>query len=194
MIQTAMFFVDCEASSLSDRSFPIEIAWVDERGQGESYLICPEPNWHDWSPKAETMHGISHAMLHEHGHPTVVVAQRVLSVLEGQTLVSDNPSWDQQWIGRLLATVWHDPLPMTHVNHVLAQEIRRLAQSNSAVYDTPEYHRQTRLLLDRGQNIVGKAKYNALLEAGSQHRALVDAQILYRSWRIAKDEIDSLLA
>jgi DNA polymerase III epsilon subunit-like protein len=193
MIETAMFFIDCEASSLSDRSFPIEVAWVDEMGQGDSRLILPEPDWRDWSATAEAMHGISYAMLREQGISAPIVAQHVLDVLKDHTLVSDNPGWDQQWIGRLLAIIGHDPLPVIHMNHVMAQEIQRLAQSNSAVYDTPEYHRQSRLLLDQGQNIVGAAMYNALLQARTRHRAFVDAQILYRSWRRAKDEIDSLL-
>jgi hypothetical protein len=188
-----MFFVDCEASSFADISYPIEIAWVDEIGRGESHLIRPEPDWCDWSLQAESMHGIHSAVLYEHGKPASIVAQRVVDVLEGNTLVSDNPTWDQQWIGRLLAIISHDPLPIIPLNHVLSQEIQRLQQSNSAVFDTPEYHHQTQLLLDQGQTIIGTAKYNALLEAGQQHRALLDAQTLYRSWRIAKNRIDSLL-
>ncbi len=38
-------FIDVEASSLSEYSFPIEVGWVLEDGTGTSYLIRPEPTW-----------------------------------------------------------------------------------------------------------------------------------------------------
>ena len=42
-----ILFLDFEASSLLPGSFPIEVAWVDETGQGESYLIRPHEGWLD---------------------------------------------------------------------------------------------------------------------------------------------------
>ena len=36
-------FLDIEASSLSNTSYPIEIAWSDGQGNIESYLINPYP-------------------------------------------------------------------------------------------------------------------------------------------------------
>ena len=36
-------FLDFEASSLMKGSFPIEVAWVDQDAQAESYLIKPAP-------------------------------------------------------------------------------------------------------------------------------------------------------
>jgi len=42
-------FIDSEASGLLPGSFPIEIAWVDESGQGESHLIRPAIGWLDES-------------------------------------------------------------------------------------------------------------------------------------------------
>jgi hypothetical protein len=34
-------FLDFEASSLSDESYPVEVAWVFEDGHAESHLIRP---------------------------------------------------------------------------------------------------------------------------------------------------------
>ena len=193
MIDCSMLFVDCEASSLNDDSFPIEIAWVDQTGRGESHLICPPAYWRDWSAQAEQLHCISYAMLQARGEPVTMVADRVIEVCKGQTLVSDNPTWDEQWIGRLLATVAHDPLPFVSLDSIMMKEIQRLQQSNTALFDTPEYHRQARQLLDDGQTIVGAAVYNAVSQAGRRHRALPDAETLYRSWRLTKDQIDHLI-
>ena len=65
-----IYFVDFEASSLRSGSFPIEVAWVNEDGQGESYLIRPAEGWNpEWSPQSERTHGIALAALLEHGVP-----------------------------------------------------------------------------------------------------------------------------
>jgi hypothetical protein len=60
-----IYFMDLEASSLMPGGFPIEIAWVDETGHGESYLIRPADVWLDddrdhpnWSWQSEQVHGI----------------------------------------------------------------------------------------------------------------------------------------
>lgn len=39
------YFLDLEASSLSDNGYPIEVAWVDEFGHAEEYLIHPVEEW-----------------------------------------------------------------------------------------------------------------------------------------------------
>ena len=82
------FFLDVEASSLADGSFPIEVAWVDETGQGEHYLIRPAPRWLDgagfplaWNVGSERLHGISFATLLVEGISHVRVAKRVAQVL-----------------------------------------------------------------------------------------------------------------
>lgn len=40
-------FLDFEASSLSDQSYPVEVAWVFQDGRTESHLINPAPEWVD---------------------------------------------------------------------------------------------------------------------------------------------------
>ena len=54
---TRFYFIDFEASSLSDLSHPLEVAWVDLDGQGESWLISPAPDWTDWSSASEAVLG-----------------------------------------------------------------------------------------------------------------------------------------
>lgn len=46
-------FLDFEASSLAERSYPIEVGWVFEDGAGEAHLIRSAPEWTDWTIAAE---------------------------------------------------------------------------------------------------------------------------------------------
>ncbi|WP_143018167.1 hypothetical protein [Belnapia rosea] len=94
-------FLDLEASSLHYDSFPIEIGWVFGDGSGKSALIRPEPGWKDWSPNAQSLHGISIETLRREGLPAAEVAWWAASSLRGLLVVSDAPSADQQWLNRL---------------------------------------------------------------------------------------------
>jgi hypothetical protein len=90
-------FLDFEASSLSDRSYPIEIAWVFEDGRSEAHLIAPAPGWNDWDDVSESIHGISREMLEAEGEPHDVVATRLVEALAGHDLFASAPSWDGRW-------------------------------------------------------------------------------------------------
>lgn len=95
-------FLDCEASSLSDESYPIEIGWaVDDGRPPESHLIIPHPDWTDWDPAAQAVHGISRRQLFEEGKPGPWVARRMLEVLRGHQVYSDAPE-DRRWTRKLL--------------------------------------------------------------------------------------------
>ncbi len=101
-------FIDFEASSLSGKSYPIEVAWSDQEGQIESWLINPEhypANWIDWDPDSERLHGLSRAYLAEHGTPPLTVAQRMNEQLRDQRLYSDAPEYDGFWLRRLFDSV-----------------------------------------------------------------------------------------
>jgi hypothetical protein len=95
-------FLDFEASSLSDDSYPIEVAWVFEDGRGESYLIHPADGWNDWGATAEAIHGIERARLFSDGTPVETVAARMIAALSGHDLAASAPSWDGKWISVLL--------------------------------------------------------------------------------------------
>ena len=95
-------FLDFEASSLSDDSYPIEVAWVFEDGTGESHLIRPLPQWDDWDADAASTHGISRRTLALEGEPVDVVARRMVDQLTGHVLHASAPSWDGKWMSVLL--------------------------------------------------------------------------------------------
>ena len=87
-----LVFLDFEASSLSKRSYPIEVGWVFEDGKAEAYLIRPAPDWTDWDEEAEAIHHIAPERLWAEGAPhDVVAAQRSPGVGDNacRCLVSD---------------------------------------------------------------------------------------------------------
>ncbi|HET9161035.1 MAG TPA: DUF1810 family protein [Caulobacteraceae bacterium] len=95
-------FLDFEASSLGDDSYPIEVAWVFEDGCEESHLIHPASDWSDWDPAAEAIHGIDRTRLVAEGEPLEAVAQSMLQALGGHTLYASAPSWYGKWLSVLL--------------------------------------------------------------------------------------------
>ena len=97
-------FIDFEASSLSGKSYPIEVAWSDQEGQIESWLINPNlypDTWTDWDPNSQQIHGLSREYLAEHGKPPLIVAERMNQHLQDQILYSDAPDYDGFWLRRL---------------------------------------------------------------------------------------------
>jgi hypothetical protein len=95
-------FLDFEASSLNDDSYPIEVGWVFEDGAEETHLIAPAPGWTDWDEGAQALHGIGREHLRGSGEPAADVAARVLEVLAGHTVFVSAPSWDGKWPSVLL--------------------------------------------------------------------------------------------
>jgi hypothetical protein len=95
-------FLDFEASSLGDDSYPIEVGWVFEDGAEEEHLIRPAPRWTDWDAAAEAMHGLSREKLRAEGEPHERVARRVLDALSSHTVYVSAPSWDGKWLSVLL--------------------------------------------------------------------------------------------
>jgi len=93
--------VDCEASSLRQESYPIEIGWcLADTAEVESHLVVPHADWTDWDPEAEAVHGIGRQVLVDQGLPIDVVAKRMRTALRGRMLYADG-TWDQRWISRL---------------------------------------------------------------------------------------------
>jgi hypothetical protein len=95
-------FLDFEASSLARRGFPIEIAWVFETGEAEAHLIRPAEDWTEWAAEAEAVHRIPRTLLERQGRPVEEVARRAVEALTGHRLYATAPSWDGQWLSRLL--------------------------------------------------------------------------------------------
>ena len=102
--ETYPIFLDCEASSLSTNSYPIEVGWNNSDGTIESYLIniyrYPE-GYDDWSREAQLLHGLSKQYLSEKGKEPQFVVDQMEQRLNGKVLLTDAPDWDAFWIRRL---------------------------------------------------------------------------------------------
>lgn len=96
-------FIDFEASSLSDHSYPIEVAWSMPDGSIESHLIKPAWDWTEWSEAAEKIHGISRKQLQDKGEFAWIVAERMNERLSGiaKIIYCDAPAFDGFWLQRL---------------------------------------------------------------------------------------------
>ena len=95
-------FLDFEASSLSKKSFPVEVAWIFEDGRSASHLIRPAADWTDWSADAERIHGLSRARLEAEGTPIDTLGRDMTETLTGHQLYASAPSWDGKWLSTLL--------------------------------------------------------------------------------------------
>ncbi|MCA1594296.1 MAG: hypothetical protein LC754_17050 [Acidobacteria bacterium] len=94
-------FLDCEASSLSQISYPIEIGFSLPDGTVRAYLIRPEWDWSDWDFNAESVHGLSREEIMAHGLPADHVARLLNDALGGRVAYSDAPEFDGFWLERL---------------------------------------------------------------------------------------------
>lgn len=173
-------FIDFEASSLSDNSYPIEVGWVWEDGREEDHLIKPAPHWIDWDTRAEAIHGITRAELERCGEAHDGVAHRMLDTLSGHDLRASAPSWDGKWLSALLRAAG---LP----RHAL-----RLKDSDDLFAATVE----TQL---SGGYAAGElaAQVAAVLHASEEaappvHRALADARAEQQRWLRIKAALRAL--
>jgi hypothetical protein len=111
-VKRRIAFLDCEASSIDEhRSYPIEVGWCfADTEEAESHLIIPHPDWLDWDPQSQELHGLSRQALFEHGKPGPDVARRLLATLGGIDVYADS-DLDGTWITKLFAaaSVAHPP-------------------------------------------------------------------------------------
>ena len=171
-------FLDFEASSLSDESYPIEVAWVFEDGVSETHLIRPAPLWTDWDPQAALTHGYSRAALLADGEPHLAVARRLVESLTGHALFASAPSWDGKWLSVLLRSAGFP-------RHLLRLQDTEVAQAETiakVLGDTVGAERLaavTAAILDR----VRRKKASLPV----RHRALDDAQQERWAWLRTKE-------
>lgn len=165
-------FLDFEASSLADDSYPIEVGWVWEDGRTESHLLRPAPGWTDWDPAAEAIHGVSRSVLDSDGEPHDAVAHRVLEALGEHRAFASAPSWDGKWLSLLLRSAG---LP----RHALRLQ------------DTDEAHKEAAAEVlhclirpedmdNAASRLLEQARRNT--ERPPAHRALADAQAEREVW------------
>ncbi len=102
-------FIDVEASSLEENSYPIACAWSLPDGRIKNVLIIPEDDWEDWDVCTEDVHGLSREHLFLHGHTCKDVAQEMNEDLDGETVYCHDYYYDQLWIQRLFDAAGSDP-------------------------------------------------------------------------------------
>ncbi|KQI69167.1 hypothetical protein AN189_06235 [Loktanella sp. 3ANDIMAR09] len=118
-----LIFIDFEACSLSEGSWPIEVglAWIEDGTvQSWSSLIRPDLGWDPdaWSDDSAHIHGISRSMLNKAPLASDVALQ-VMDQLHGKLAVSDAPAFDHAWATRLTETVGIVPTTFVDFDSVL---------------------------------------------------------------------------
>lgn len=101
-----MIILDFEASGIMKGGYPIEIAWIRDSGIAISSLIKPSDNWlldkKLWSERSQNVHGINKATLINEGLDIKSVIDLIVNdIKEHETIYSDNPSFEQEWLDRL---------------------------------------------------------------------------------------------
>ena len=169
---TMLVFLDFEASSLGDHSYPIEVGWVWEDGREEAHLIRPAPRWTDWDMKAQAIHGIPRSELEARGEDHAAVARRMVELLADHDLCASAPSWDGKWMSALLraADIPRHTLRLRDSDDVIAEAARAILQPHYPA-EQLEAALETILTLDD------------LREGPPAHRALDDAREEWRKWQ-----------
>ena len=189
-IALSLYFVDIEASSLSSGSFPIEIAWVAASGLGESHLIRPHDEWladgcPGWSRESEGVHGISLDTLVRDGAPIEQVAARAAIVLAPRRNIvcSDAPGFDGQWLETLFAFGGqHVTFDLIDVRQVYGCACRPLLDLIAGL-EGRERDLATERIRRIANELVGRAEEEESRLTRNRHRALADAEALWRIWR-----------
>ena len=161
-------FLDFEASSLSDDSYPIEVGWVMEDGSGETHLIRPAPGWTDWDEDAVAIHHITRGQLEREGEAHDAVCDRLIELFETRQVFVSAPSWDGKWLSVLLRASGHQ-------RHLL-----RFRDSDEAFAEAAEASLGEGASPEEIAALVAQAR-ERVEEEPPTHRALSDAR---REWSI----------
>ena len=179
-----IIFLDFEASSLGKHGFPIEVGWAAEDGSGAGALIRPAPGWEEWSEEAEGIHGISRERLLREGEQHGALARRMVAALSGHALYASAPSWDGQWLSKLLRAAG---LPRHTLRVRDTDEVQeRTADRVLAASGVPEAARPA---LVREIVEAVRAEYGGVAPA---HRALEDARRELALWQEVRRRAETL--
>jgi hypothetical protein len=169
-------FIDFEATSLGRHGVPIEVGWVAEDGVGEGCLIRPAPGWTDWSDEAAAVHGITREDLERDGEDHAEVARRLLVSVGDQPVYASAPSWDGQWLSRLLRAAGL-PRHALRLRHVSEARAEAALAGFAAAGIAPE------LRADLAVGIVAEVLRRVEAAGPPRHRALDDARRELLIWR-----------
>lgn len=107
MAEIKVGFLDFEASSLSDNSWPIEMGWAlvgsDGLVESDGCLIRPAADWSlgDWSLESAAIHGIDLDDVISGGIDAVTAYRKLYGALSGSLVYSDAPKYEARWLERL---------------------------------------------------------------------------------------------
>jgi len=119
--------IDVEASGFGAGSYPIEVGLALPDGRAWCTLIRPAAGWTHWDGRAEALHGITRALLEQHGREVNEVAQELNRQLAGRTVYCDNWAHDYAWLARLFEAAGLRPAyRLQHLRQLLDDE--RLAR------------------------------------------------------------------
>ena len=90
-VQQIPCFIDFEASSLREVSYPIAVAWNLPNGHIRRFLIAPLPDWDDWDEQSEAIHGIDRDRLIKNGWPPDYVYEELYHDVAQETLYGPMP-------------------------------------------------------------------------------------------------------
>lgn len=93
--------LDFEASGFGVYSYPIEVGVVLANDQKYCALIKPADEWRFWDDQAEQVHGLSRALLYQHGKSIHEVAKELNTFLANSVVYSDGWVVDKPWLSRL---------------------------------------------------------------------------------------------
>ena len=164
-------FIDVEASSLSGQGYPIEVAWLDERGAGGSHLIYPMPTWREWSSDSQAVHGIGRQKLLDFGQQAPVVARLLSEAAAGCTVFSDAPVADARWLAMLLDTAGLKKIAVSNVYDTSADACRPLFGAMPPL-----------VAVSLSTSLMRQAEEEADAAIKTRHRAKADAWRLWYGW------------
>jgi hypothetical protein len=196
-----IYFVDFEASSLEKGSFPIEIAWVDQNGHGETYLIRPAEGWltpgnPEWSAASERIHGISLTSLLDGGGACDRIAKRAAEALGSIQVIacSDAPAFDGHWLEMLLvAGGQRRQVRLLDVQQIYGWACRPLLEL-LPLGDGPGRDRAEERVRNLAREIIAQAEEEEAMQPRVHHRALPDAESLWRTWQSVREKVALHLA
>jgi len=164
-------FLDVEASGFGDDSYPIEIAWSNEAGDIQRYLINPASisEWQSWNIESEKIHHLDRPRLERNGWDPEFVASRLTEDLHSKTVYTDAPDFDASWVARLFTAV-KQPMPF-HCDHIDELLLTFLRKPDDAIW-------QVMLQIERIKNELAEFR------SGS-HSAGYDVGYLLQLWRNA---------
>jgi hypothetical protein len=152
------------------------VGWVFASGSEESYLIRPAPEWTDWSAESEATHHLTRERLIAEGTPHGEVARRMLDVLSGHSLFATAPSWDGQWLSKLLraADLPRHALRLQDTDIAHEEAVARILQAAGILESDLPGH---------AKEILSQARLEDEKEGAPDHRALADAKRELRVWQ-----------